>query len=603
MSYTTSTVAKVMDEVNRSIFLPAIQRPYVWEPEQIISLFDSLLKGYPISSFLFWSVNPDNRTDWEIYKFFENFKQGDTHNELIEPDGRKVTLVLDGQQRLTSLMIGLRGSYTVRKKYARANNAQSWIRQRLYLDLMKAPNVIDDEDDSELGVTYGLRFFESEPTNDGDHHWFKLNRIMACTSDDTFEVLSDKIVELLPDGISRSERRTIERNLDRLYRVIWKDEIIASYTEMDQSLDRVLDIFIRANDGGTKLSKSDLLLSMVTSKWKGISARQEIFDLVDHLNDGLGAANSLSKDFVMKACLVLSDLDVRYKVNNFTNDNLATIEKLWPSIKLALERTLRLANRFGIDKETLSSTNALMPIAYYIHRTDSGLDGSSSFEARNAARVHRFLIGTLLNGVFNVSSDTVISGARDIIRDMLKDDRDFPIEALVTGLGRRNRMARFDADNTPGLFDETSYGKRTCFLALSLIYDTHNWGMTSHHIDHIIPRSLANPERLREQGVAEEKINEILASVDRLGNLEILMGRENLEKNDTPFDRWITTRDPEFLARHLIPDDAELWKIEKLPEFVKERERRMAEHVRRLTYPEVVTAAQSEADIPLAISG
>jgi len=119
MSYSATTISRVVDRVNRSYFLPAIQRPYVWEPEQIIALFDSLMKGYPISSFLFWEVKPENRENWDIYQFVEHFRYGQVHNEPAETDGRDVTLVLDGQQRLTSLIIGLRGTYTViHRRYA-----------------------------------------------------------------------------------------------------------------------------------------------------------------------------------------------------------------------------------------------------------------------------------------------------------------------------------------------------------------------------------------------------------------------------------------------------------------------------------------------------
>ena len=139
MSYEATTVARIIDRINRTYFLPAIQRPFVWSPDQIVALFDSLLKGYPISSFLFWEIKPERRGDWEIYKFIENFKFGDTHNELAESDGRDVVLVLDGQQRLTSLLIGLQGSFTIRPKYVRRNNADGWVRQRLYIDLAEGP--------------------------------------------------------------------------------------------------------------------------------------------------------------------------------------------------------------------------------------------------------------------------------------------------------------------------------------------------------------------------------------------------------------------------------------------------------------------------------
>ena len=83
MSYTPSTIGRVLDQINRSYYLPAIQRPYVWDTDQIVALFDSLLKGYPISSFLFWEIKPERRSDWEIYKFVENFRYGDIHNEIV----------------------------------------------------------------------------------------------------------------------------------------------------------------------------------------------------------------------------------------------------------------------------------------------------------------------------------------------------------------------------------------------------------------------------------------------------------------------------------------------------------------------------------------
>ncbi len=576
MSYVSSTIGRVLDQINRTYFLPAIQRPYVWQPDQIIALFDSLLKGYPISSFLFWEIKPERRSDWEIYKFIENFRYGDTHNEMAEPDGRDVVLVLDGQQRLTSLLIGLRGTFTVRSKYGRRNNPDAWSKQRLYIDLLKDAATEDEDSDSEdLGVTYGLRFAEQEPKSDADHLWMKVGRILDCTSDDALDKLADELLARLPADTPRSMRRVAERNLDRLYRTVWKDGVIAYYTEKDQSYDRVLNIFIRANDGGTKLSKSDLLLSMITSKWEGVSARQEIYDFVDYLNDGLDARNELDKDFVMKSCLVLSGLDQRYKVGNFTTANLKLIETNWHGIKSSLEATLRLVNRFGINRENLTSVNALLPIAYYLYRTDNGsLDGSTPFEAANAKRIHHWLLGSLLNGVFGGSSDQTIGTARTIIQAALKSGKE-------QGLASRGRVTDFDENNIEGVL-ETTYGKRTCFLAASLLYDAHNWGSTQHHIDHIIPRSLADRKVLMGRNISETRIQQILESANKLGNLQLLLGRENLEKNNTPFSHWIQTRDRSFLEHHLIPDDSSLWDVTVLPEFVEAREELIRQRLRRL---------------------
>jgi hypothetical protein len=504
---------------------------------------------------------------------------------MAESDGRDVVLVLDGQQRLTSLLIGLRGTFTVRSKYRRRNNPDAWSKQRLYIDLLKDPATENEDGDREdLGVTYGLQFAELEPKSDADHLWMKVGRILDCTSDDVLDQLADDMLARLPADTPRSMRRVAERNLDRLYRTMWKDGVIAYYTEKDQSYDRVLDIFIRANDGGTKLSKSDLLLSMITSKWDGVSARQEIYEFVDFLNTGLDAKNELDKDFIMKSCLVLSDLDQRYKVGNFTTINLKLIETNWRRIKASLEATLRLVNRFGIDREVLTSVNALMPIAYYLYRVNRGsLDGSTPFEAANSKRIHRWLLGSLLNGVFGGSSDQTIGVARAIVLEAFKNGQDFPYRALVEGLARSRVTDFFDDHNIEVVF-EAAYGKRTCFLALSLLYDAHNWGSTQHHIDHIIPRSLADRKMLMGMNLAENRIERILESVNRLGNLQLLLGRENLEKNNVPFSQWIQTRDREFLDRHLIPNKPALWDATMLPEFVTAREELIRQRLRRLNF-------------------
>jgi uncharacterized protein with ParB-like and HNH nuclease domain len=115
MSYRSETIALATSRMNRQYFLPAIQREFVWKPEQIVQLFDSIMRGYPISSFLFWELKPENRDKWQVYEFLEKAQHGGTHNQLASTDGvTSLSLVLDGQQRLTSLMVGLRGTYTAK---------------------------------------------------------------------------------------------------------------------------------------------------------------------------------------------------------------------------------------------------------------------------------------------------------------------------------------------------------------------------------------------------------------------------------------------------------------------------------------------------------
>lgn len=597
MSYNSATVASVVDQINRSYFLPAIQRPYVWEPDQVVALFDSLLKGYPISTFLFWEVKPENRRNWQIYSFAEQFKYGEIHNEQVEPDGRDVVLVLDGQQRLTSLLIGLRGSYTIKLKNKRWDNPAAWVKQRMYIDLFKDPGTEDTEDREDLGITYGLKFSAEKPKSDERHLWYKVGDILDFDDEDQFHKHVEDILDRLPETITKGQLSIARRTMQNLYRKIWKDEVISYYMEKNQSYDRVLDIFIRANDGGTKLSKSDLLLSMITSKWNGIDAREEIYDFVERLNNGLDRRNNFEKDFVMRSCLLISDLDHIYKVGNFTNDALATIQEKWPDIRAAIERTIRLVNGFGIDRDTLTSVNALLPIAYYLSKIDRALDGSTSFEVRSRELIRRWLLGALLNGVFGGNSDQTLGVARQVIKEACELSDDFPYAVLCEALlRRRGRIVGFDANNLDALLG-TRYTQRTCFLALSVLYDEHNWGSTLYHIDHIIPKSLCTKANLQGRGLSEEKITKIVSSVDQVGNLQLLHGRENLEKGNVDFGEWIDTREPNFLQRHLIPASRHLWKPEMLLEFIAAREALIRDRMRSFAPPLRAAGSEGAGDV------
>lgn len=490
MAYKSSSIAAVIRRLNRDYYLPAIQRPYVWAPDQIVRLFDSLLKGYPISSFLFWDIDPSQVGKLDIYKFVEDFKYGDFHNEEAAINDQHLTLVLDGQQRLTSLLIALRGSYKVKLKGKRWQNPDSWVRQHLYLDLMKDAN----EEESESDITYGLSFFTTMPDAQEKSYWFPISSIMQFDDKDQFDNYIEKLLDSLESKeVSRTDCRIVERNLKKLYHAVWVDESIAYFTETSRSLERVLDIFVRANEGGTKLSKSDLLLSTITTTWGDLNAREEIYRYVEYLNSGLARNNNFDKDWVMKACLVLSDLPNAYKVSNFTKKNLDLIRENWEGIKSALEMTVRLANDFGIDRDTLTSANALLPIAYYFFKTSVRFNSTEAKHVEAVRAMHRWLVKALLASTFGGSSDGTISQSRKIIQESLVSSDEFPESALLIGLRRQSHIDFTDPRSLDDLLSLT-YQERTCFFALSLLHPDTRWGSAQYHVDHIFLK-LASPRR------------------------------------------------------------------------------------------------------------
>ena len=201
--------------------------------------------------------------------------------------------------------------------------------------------------------------------------------------------------------LAPEHNRRANRTLHNLYDVVHNKNLIAFYEERSQELDKVLQIFIRTNSGGTILSYSDLLLSVAVAQWKQHDAREEIHSLVDEINR-IGNGFTFTKDLVLKAGLLLSDINnVGFKVDNFGQSNMAEVESKWDGIKKALLLTVELVADFGFNGQNLTSHNAILPIAYYLYKRKPG-EGyltSSTFKDDREG-VHGWLIRSLLKGAW-----------------------------------------------------------------------------------------------------------------------------------------------------------------------------------------------------------
>jgi hypothetical protein len=302
---------------------------------------------------------------------------------------------------------------------------------------------------------------------------------------------------------------------------------------------------------------------------------------VDRLNNELPRKNKFNKDFIMKACLVLSDLPIPYKVSTFNNRNLELIEKNWTDIKAAIETGVQLVNNFGIDRDTLTSANALTPILYYLYKhpgkTPVKLTPS---DVRNALMIRTWLISALLNNAFGGTSDQALTEARRVLRDN-QSREDFPVGALNSEISKMHRNTNFD-ESTIDNFLEISYGKQQTFLALSLLYDDNNWGTLNFQQDHIFPKSLFSEKQMNEAGISSDMQDRYTDSMNRLGNLQLLLPIEHADKLAQKFDKWVVTRDESFKKRHLIPSDESLYRFDKFDKFVEAREALIRERLRGL---------------------
>lgn len=540
MEYTPVRVSDIIRQVNRDIYLPAIQREFVWKPEKIARLFDSIMADFPIGSFLYWRLEQKNKEQWPIYEFVREFDDEDPHNAPANLSGinKDIILVLDGQQRITSLYIGLKGSY--RDFYYR------WRTMRLYLNLLKVP-LANDENPEEL--TYGFAFREAAEPDEGEAQlWYPVGRILDF--DDAEDAKSDMKSALA--ALSEEQRENAHKLIGRLHNRIHTTLVGNSYEEKSQDYDKVLQVFVRANSAGQPLEYSDLLLATATAKWERYDARSEIHGFTDALND-IGNTYNFGKDFVLKACLYLSDeLPVQYRVKNFTRKNLRVIEDNWDRTKESLSTTVRLISRFGFSAKNVVAPLALLPIAFFImKRNNFSFDTSSeATDATAQVAIRRWFVFSTLKNAFGSASDTTLTRLRDVLKLTLAEAREFPDRQLYESLGIQPSLSDGEIDR----FLASAYQQRYTGLVLSLLYPDRDWKNAVFHEDHIFPKSEFKPGLLKRRGYSEAQVESYVAKYNLLPNLQLLTDSDNMKKSAAPFDEWLSTRDLGFKALHRIPE-------------------------------------------------
>ncbi|GAA8190098.1 DUF262 domain-containing protein [Helicobacter pylori] len=559
-----NSIKNVVDELNIRYFLPDIQREYVWlrkaDEKKIEQLFDSILRGYPIGSFLFWKLQKEdiaksdeqdeNKLNFQLYKFIENYDERKPHNEKIRIEQIKrddLYIVLDGQQRLTSLYIGLKGTRTLKKKGARYDNPNAYEEKRLYLNLKHQPNMDNPEDN------YQFEFHAQKPENDKKHFWFKVGDILELKS-----VVNYTREHNLGNGESEL--------LETLNKAFHDKQLISFFEEKEKNLNKVLNIFIRVNSGGVKLSYSDLLMSILTASFSS-DIREKMNELVDALKDK-GFPN-VEQDQVLKTCLLLIGKDTIFELKNFNKNNIKKIEENWEKITESIYDAAELLETFGYVKY-LGSAYILSTLAYFYFLKQK-MDKNDEEQAR------KFVRDAQIMGYFGGSTDTKLS----IIAHSIKEARAF--EAFNYNLAKHQTCPlKITNDVIEGMVFFDRYSR--VFPILQILYPNLNYKTTTFHIDHIYPKSKFKKEN-------EKLDKDFYECGNHLYNLQLLEGTENSAKKDKDPEVWLKEEYKnekaieEYKKRNYIDPTLKLeW--ENIKEFREKREEAIIKRLKEVLLPQ-----------------
>ena len=559
MSFQTPiTISAAIRNIETNQYLlPAIQREFEWDREKIEWLFDSIMRNYPISSFLFWRVEGDTKASYKFYQFLRDFKQRyKTHNDEFETRGHNdFTAVLDGQQRLTSLYIGLRGSYAYRAPRLHEENTERvYPTRHLYLNIQKP---LENEED---GRIYEFKFLTMSEYESNQAVWFRVSEIVALSDDFIFNQYLDR------HNLKANEFSY--RSLATLKNVIHSKPIINFFLETEQSIDKALNIFIRINSGGEPLNFSDLIMSIAVANWEKKDARKEIHALVDSVRD---KGFSISKDFILKTFLYLHSKDIKFKVTNFSKHNAIEFETEWDKIRDAVLSVFDLVRSFGFTDSTLTSKNALIPIIYYIYHKGIYSDYHAKIAyADDRSAIKTWLHVVLVKRIFGGTSDSVLSQIRKAFTSDVSiaaiefDTPSFPV-------GRINANTKKDVGITEEFIADillTQKDDMYAFSILALLYPNLDYRNNNFHKDHM------HPANKYKDLSSSDKEKYGWAIYNSILNLQMLDANENMAKQAVELLPWVEAQTANqdrsmFIKSHLMPETS--LALESFGEFIEAR--------------------------------
>ncbi|MFI7534915.1 DUF262 domain-containing protein [Streptosporangium sp. NPDC049376] len=524
---------------NGTILLPEFQRGYVWNRDQVRGLMRSLYRGYPVGGLLLWETEPDQAS----------IRGGAT-------DGGVRRLLLDGQQRITSLYGVIRGH---------------------------APAFFEGDASAFTGLRFNVEdenfeFYAPAKMRD-DPRWVDVTLLFTEGLDSfiqDFSAVPDKLVVY----IKRLNRLTQLLDLE------FHEEKIAG---PDKDVEVVVDIFNRVNSGGTALSKGDLALAKICAHWS--PARQV---MRDHLKRWKDAGFDFSLDWLLRnATAVATGRAVFTALDTVSAQEFETaLAKSTGYVGNFLDA---VSGRLGLDHDqVLMGRYAIPVISRLLHLSPGG----KFTDSVHRDRVLFWYVQSALWGRFAGSTETVLAQDYEVAKES-------GIDGLIASL---ERWRGGNLEIRPHDFEASTRGSRfyPLLYMLTRVNGARDLGsglelraeMLGKHaslqVHHIFPKAL-----LYKAKYERDQVNAIANFCFLTQDTNLVIGKRDPQEYFTEAEE----KHPGVLASQWIPADPDLWRVERYPDFLAARRELLAQAVQSfLTELRNGTSAEVPADLqPVAV--
>jgi uncharacterized protein with ParB-like and HNH nuclease domain len=527
------SIASLLNQVKeKEIVLPAIQRNFVWPIERIYTLLDSIMRGYPIGNIVLWETHNDIQ-----HRFFIADYQGDSVDTYHDnPSGKRLKLVIDGQQRLQSLYVAIYGTYDSNP---------------LFFDVLSGREKDDVSEDKYIFLFYTQQRFKElnenvlkQLTVDPEKrekslqpsYYIKVSDLFSMTVE-VKEHLKEKLTESL--SLAAADRIRLSVNLSLLDQSLSKEGDLLRETVIDNNLPAnsksrksdhdVLEIFVRVNTLNTRLSRSDLIFSMLKLNWK--ESATYLPEFIREINEG--NSFELNNDFVIRCLFAVSNLGTKFDIDLLRKKmNVIKLRDNFNQCCDAIRSTVDFIQDkcWCANSGILGGSNTLVPLVYYLFNTNKHQVPNNQI---SRVRKAMYLFG--FTKPFSRYGDSRVWA---FIRDELKplidnNDETFPLDSTWWWIDYWEKVRSFD-----DLLQSNHI--LTLHLIQGLTGAAFKYEGNAPEVDHIFPRSI-----LREKGFEPSQVN-------NFANFWILAKTKNRNKSNQHPAEYFTDVDDKELKMALI---------------------------------------------------
>jgi hypothetical protein len=533
MSYKPRSLFRLFEDINSVVFLPHIQRPFVWDEEQMRRLFDSLMRNYPIQTLLFWRTKDAIKARKFMQEVEWDADLSDYYDKTRSAAGVEKVFVLDGQQRLQTLVALFNGAI-------KANDGKSDL--EAYFNVASG-NVMHDGE-----LLYPIQFHAAPQLLP----LYRLRNLMTTDAQKNASTLAEDVNEALDgqlteDADERKKRqRRVRENMQQLVTLLredrhfWVEELDGVANEYPYK--KILDIFVRVNSGGTKLDASDLMFAAMKEAWGEIE--QNVESIVEVLNDG---RLNFDKSFALKCLVVAHGRGAELTSDKFTSSEgeilIDAIESDWPRSEAAFQE-LRdfIANDLKLyGDKVVRSYSSFVPLFDYLFHNPKP-------DEINRGLMRSYYYKSQLFNWYGAQTDNVINAMHTRLGRPVPTG--FPIASVLDYFRDSRKLETV-------LRREHLLNMRIRFIILNLIY-VERFGISPFnvcfkgnepHVDHIFPQSAL-------KALLKLPIEE----VNHIGNYRFVGATDNIRKRaelpDSFFGR-LKTKGVDIAGHLLLPEFAD----------------------------------------------